>query len=546
MAQARTDNEFDVIIVGGGITGAGTARDCAIRGLKVLLIERHDLATGATGRNHGLLHSGSRYAVTDRESAEECIKENMILRKIARHCVEETEGLFITLPEDDLAYQDKFVSSCLAAGINAEVIDPKEALRMEPSANPDLIGAVKVPDGAVDPFRLTSANVIDAKLHGAKVLVYSEVTRLIKEGDSVKGVEVFNAATKQKAEYYAPVTVNAGGIWGQRIAEMAGARINMFPAKGALLIFGHRVNNVVLNRCRKPANADILVPGDTICLIGTTSSRVPFEEVDDMRVTAEEVDVLLQEGEKLAPSLASTRILRAYAGVRPLVATDDDPSGRNISRGIVLLDHQTRDGINGFISITGGKLMTYRLMAEWATDLGCKKLGIGKPCITMSPPLPGSENENIEEISRKTWTKPGNAHKATLGRHGARALDIGLNDEYDASLVCECEEVSVGEVKYAVNELDVHNLVDLRRRTRVGMGTCQGELCACRAAGLLADSHECTERTKNDLKNFVNERWKGMYPVCWSDTLRESEYSQWIYSGVCGLEEPEPCKDDNR
>ncbi|MCX4336476.1 MAG: anaerobic glycerol-3-phosphate dehydrogenase subunit A [Bacteroidales bacterium] len=546
MAQARTDNEFDVIIVGGGITGAGTARDCAIRGLKVLLIERHDLATGATGRNHGLLHSGARYAVTDRESAEECIKENMILRKIARHCVEETEGLFITLPEDDLAYQDKFVSSCLAAGINAEVIDPKEALRMEPSANPDLIGAVKVPDGAVDPFRLTSANVIDAKLHGAKVLVYSEVTRLIKEGDTVKGVEVYNAATKQKAEYYAPVTVNAGGIWGQRIAEMAGARINMFPAKGALLIFGHRVNNVVLNRCRKPANADILVPGDTICLIGTTSSRVPFEEVDDMYVTADEVDVLLQEGEKLAPSLASTRILRAYAGVRPLVATDDDPSGRNISRGIVLLDHQTRDGINGFISITGGKLMTYRLMAEWATDLVCKKLGIRKPCITMCTPLPGSENDNIEEISRKTWTKPGNAHKATLGRHGARALGIGLNDEYDASLVCECEEVSVGEVKYAVKELDVHNLVDLRRRTRVGMGTCQGELCACRAAGLLADSHECTERTKNDLKNFVNERWKGMYPVCWSDTLRESEYSQWIYSGVCGLEGPEPCKGDNR
>lgn len=546
MAQARTDNEFDVIIVGGGITGAGTARDCAIRGLKVLLIERHDLATGATGRNHGLLHSGARYAVTDRESAEECIKENMILRKIARHCVEETEGLFITLPEDDLAYQDKFVSSCLAAGINAEVIDPKEALRMEPSANPDLIGAVKVPDGAVDPFRLTSANVIDAKLHGAKVLVYSEVTRLIKDGDTVKGVEVYNASTKQKTEYYAPVTVNAGGIWGQRIAEMAGARINMFPAKGALLIFGHRVNNVVLNRCRKPANADILVPGDTICLIGTTSSRVPFEEVDDMYVTADEVDVLLQEGEKLAPSLASTRILRAYAGVRPLVATDDDPSGRNISRGIVLLDHQTRDGINGFISITGGKLMTYRLMAEWATDLVCKKLGVNKPCITMCTPLPGSENDNIEEISRKTWTKPGNAHKATLGRHGARALGIGLNDEYDASLVCECEEVSVGEVKYAVKELDVHNLVDLRRRTRVGMGTCQGELCACRAAGLLADSHECTERTKNDLKNFVNERWKGMYPVCWSDTLRESEYSQWIYSGVCGLEGPEPCKGDNR
>ena len=536
MAAATKGNEFDVIIVGGGITGAGTARDCALRGLKVLLVERHDLATGATGRNHGLLHSGARYAVTDKESAEECIKENMILRKIARHCVEETEGLFLTLPEDDLAYQTKFVESCLEAGIRAEVIDPKEALRMEPSANPDIIGAVKVPDGAVDPFRLTSANVIDAKLHGATVKVYSEVTRLIKEGDTVKGVEIYNHITKQTEEFYAPITVNASGIWGQHIAELAGVKINMFPAKGALLIFGHRVNNVVLNRCRKPANADILVPGDTICLIGTTSSRIPFEECDNMYVTPDEVDVLLKEGEKLAPSLASTRILRAYAGVRPLVATDDDPSGRNISRGIVLLDHETRDGVKGFISITGGKLMTYRLMAEWAADLVCKKLGVSQSCITMDTPLPGSEKENIDEISTKTWSKPNATQKASVGRHGSRVENIKLSDEYSSSLVCECEEVSIGEVKYAIDELDVHNLVDLRRRTRVGMGTCQGELCACRGAGLLADAHQCTDRAKNDLKSFVNERWKGMYPICWGDTLRESEYSQWVYSGVCGLD----------
>ena len=542
MAAATKGNEFDVIIVGGGITGAGTARDCALRGLKVLLVERHDLATGATGRNHGLLHSGARYAVTDKESAEECIKENMILRKIARHCVEETEGLFLTLPEDDLAYQAKFVESCLEAGIRADVIDPKEALRMEPSANPDIIGAVKVPDGAVDPFRLTSANVIDAKLHGATVKVYSEVTRLIKDGDTVKGVEIYNHITKQTEECYAPITVNASGIWGQHIAELAGVKINMVPAKGALLIFGHRVNNVVLNRCRKPANADILVPGDTICLIGTTSSRIPFEECDNMYVTPDEVDVLLKEGEKLAPSLASTRILRAYAGVRPLVATDDDPSGRNISRGIVLLDHETRDGVKGFISITGGKLMTYRLMAEWAADLVCKKLGVSKGCITMDTPLPGSEKENIDEISTKTWSKPNATQKASVGRHGSRVENIQLSDDYSSSLVCECEEVSIGEVKYAIDELDVHNLVDLRRRTRVGMGTCQGELCACRAAGLLADAHKCTDRAKNDLKSFVNERWKGMYPICWGDTLRESEYSQWIYSGVCGLEGGEECE----
>ncbi len=527
-------NEFDIIIIGGGATGAGTARDCSLRGMRVLLVERFDFAAGATGRNHGLLHSGARYAVTDRESAAECIKENMILRKIARHCVEENGGLFISLPEDDLSYQNLFVESCRAAGINAETIDPAEARLIEPSVNPSIIGAVKVPDGSIDPFRLTLANVIDAKAHGAKVLVYHEVTALIREQGAIVGVTVFNHKTKTEHNYYAPLTINAGGIWGHGIAAKAGIRVDMFPAKGSLLIFGHRINNVVLNRCRKPANADILVPGDTICLIGTTSSRVGFDEVDDVRVTSEEVDLLLSEGEKLAPALATTRILRAYAGVRPLVAADNDPSGRNISRGIVLLDHETRDGVAGFVTITGGKLMTYRLMAEWVTDLACKKLGVDKPCTTMNEPLPGSRMEEGESNGRQVVADQ--PKRSSVGRHGEMAAKIASESKYDNSLVCECEDVTVGEVNYAVNELDVHNLIDLRRRTRVGMGTCQGELCACRAAGLMSSMHKyCTKRAKEDLASFLNERWKGMAPIAWGDTLRESEYTAWIYESVCGL-----------
>ncbi len=121
--------------------------------------------------------------------------------------------------------------------------------------------------------------------------------------------------------------MNAGGIWGQKIAEYADLKIKMFPAKGALLILGHRLNNMVINRCRKPAYADILVPGDTISLIGTTSTHIEYDQIDNMYVTPEEVDILIREGSMLSPALATTRILRAYAGVRPLVASDDDPSG---------------------------------------------------------------------------------------------------------------------------------------------------------------------------------------------------------------------------
>lgn len=535
--------QFDVIIIGGGATGAGVARDCALRGIRALLLERFDIATGATGRNHGLLHSGARYAVTDRESAEECIRENMILRRIASHCVDETDGLFISLPEDGLEFQAKFVDACRAAGIRADIIDPKEALLLEPSANPAMIGAVRVPDGSVDPFRLTAANILDAKAHGAEVLTYHEVLDLIREQDRIVGVKVLDRRTGEKTEYRSQIVVNAGGIWGHDIAKKAGVTVNMLPAKGALLIFGHRVNNIVINRCRKPADADILVPGDTICLIGTTSSKVPFEECDNMYVTADEVDLLLREGMKLAPSLEHTRILRAYAGVRPLVASDDDPSGRSVSRGIVVLDHAKRDGIEGFITITGGKLMTYRLMGEWTTDLICKKLNLSAKCVTAEEKLPGSREE--EKVSRKLISIPAMQRESSIYRHGDMAERVAAETPAQRSLVCECEEVSAGEVEYAINALDVNNLVDLRRRTRVGMGTCQGELCACRAAGLMAEKGRyCTRRAKEDLTDFLNERWKGMAPVAWGDTLRESEFTMWLYDGVCGLTNNHSVKSD--
>ena len=528
------NKEYDVIIIGGGITGAGTARDCALRGLRTLLIERGDIATGATGRNHGLLHSGARYAVKDAESAEECIKENMILRKIAAACVEDTQGLFITLPEDvdagfGLDYQKTFIEACLKAGINANAIDPEDAKRMEPSVNPSLIGAVVVPDGSVDPFRLCFSNVLDAKLHGADVLVYTIFEDFIIEGGAVRGVKVRSALTGETAEYRAAVTVNAAGIWGHMVAAKAGVTVGMYPAKGALLVFGHRVNNVVINRCRKSADGDILVPGDTVTVIGTTSTKVPFEECDNMEVTRGEVELLLREGCALCPSLANTRILRAYAGVRPLVASDDDPTGRSISRGIVCLDHAKRDGIDGFVTITGGKLMTYRLMAEQATDAVCRKLGITEPCRTADLPLPGSESPELGKTSRRLWTSPTPGQKASVGRQGSRAALIDFSSEDDRKLVCECENVTLGEIRYAVDKLGVRNLGDLRRRTRVGMGTCQGTFCIHKAAAALATALGTPEKARELAKDYLNERWKGMRPVGWGDTLREMEFMQKVY-----------------
>ncbi|AVR05203.1 anaerobic glycerol-3-phosphate dehydrogenase subunit A [Pluralibacter gergoviae] len=529
-------NESDVIIIGGGATGAGIARDCARRGLRVTLVERDDIATGATGRNHGLLHSGARYAVTDPESARECIAENAILKRVARHCVEPTGGLFITLPEDCLDYQQTFIDACRAAGIDTLQLTPEQALQMEPSVNPALIGAVKVPDGTVDPFRLTAANMLDARERGAVVRTGCEVTGLLRQGDRIAGVMIYDKTHGVRETLHAPVVVNAGGIWGQRIAEYADLSVRMFPAKGSLLIFDHRINQHVINRCRKPADADILVPGDTISLIGTTSTHIDYNDIDSNRVTAEEVDILLREGEKLSPVMARTRILRAYSGVRPLVASDDDPSGRSVSRGIVLLDHAARDGLEGFITITGGKLMTYRLMAEMATDAVCRKLGIEVRCTTANEPLPGSQ-EPAEKTLQKIISLPAPLRGSAVYRHGDRTPAWLGDSRLHRSLVCECEAVTAGEVQYAVDNLAVKNLLDLRRRTRVGMGTCQGELCACRAAALLNRFEVTTPaQSLNQLSDFLNERWKGVQPIAWGDALRESDFTRWVWLGLCGLE----------
>ncbi len=577
--------KYDVIIVGGGATGTCMARDCALRGLKTLLIDREELCDGASGRNHGLLHSGARYAVNDPESARECIVENLILKRIASNCVEDTGGLFISLPEDGLDYQALLVQKCVEAGIDARIITPKKALSLAPAINPNIIGAVKVPDASVNPFLLSDVHALDAVRHGADIIKFKAVTSFLKDGDSVVGVKT------DKEEYYASQVVIASGIWSAKLAEMAGAHIEMYPSKGALLVFGHRVTNLVINRCRKPSNADILVPEAVVSVFGTTSDKVPFEECDNMRVTREEVDFLLKEGVKMLPSLASTRIIRAYAGVRPLILEDSKSSlqadGRSASRGIVLLDHEVRDGVPGLITITGGKLTTARLMAEKATDLVCKKLGIDAECTTAEIPLPGSylkrrsfgaflsglgakktsciaslpviEVEKtvsgiektvsgVEKTSseaKSSCAKPlcSVAQKlcsketipytgiAALGRHGSETLKMDFTGE-GAEIVCECEQVTSAEISYCVKEFGVRNLNDLRRHTRIGMGTCQGSHCIQRAAELLAIELGTPEKAEEFMKDYLQERWKGMTPVMWGETLREAEFMRSKYSAL--------------
>ena len=173
-----TDLACDVLVVGGGATGVCAAYDLARRGLDVILAERGDLTTGTSGRFHGLLHSGARYAVNDPESAAECIQENRILRRIAPHSIEDTGGLFVAAAGDPADYVPRWIEGCRAADIDIEEISVAEARRREPALRPDIQRAFRVPDGSVDGFDLGHAFIQAAERYGARTLIYHDVTAL--------------------------------------------------------------------------------------------------------------------------------------------------------------------------------------------------------------------------------------------------------------------------------------------------------------------------------------------------------------------------------
>jgi len=202
------------IIIGAGFTGCATAHDLALRGFGVTVVERGDIASGTSGRAHGLLHSGGRYCVGDHESAIERVEENGTLRRIAAQCIEPNGGLFVALDESDLAYAEAFERGASDCRIPIERLTPQQALCLEPNVNPRLLLAYLVPDGTFDPLRLALAFAASAKVNGATFLVYTEVEGLVLDGRrNVVGVAVWDRATGARRELRGDIVINATGAW---------------------------------------------------------------------------------------------------------------------------------------------------------------------------------------------------------------------------------------------------------------------------------------------------------------------------------------------
>jgi glycerol-3-phosphate dehydrogenase len=505
--------QTEVLIVGGGAVGVGIARDLSLRGIPSLLIEKGDLTSGASGRNHGLLHSGARYTVFDPEAARECISENRILRRIASHCIEETDGLFISLPEDRPDFRDRFLQACELTGIPATLLSRDEALSIEPELNSDLLSAVKVPDGAVHSFALVLENARDAEKHGAKFLLHTEVTSLLIDNKKIKGVRGKDLTNGEEYLIEASFFINATGAWANQFLKFAGLHVNLALSKGTMVITNQRLNQRVVNRCRPPSDGDIIVPNETVSILGTTSVRV--EEADKFEVTFPEISLLIKETSKMIPAINEARFIRAYAGIRPLFQSEEKGMDREISRGFTLIDHEKSAGLRNLITITGGKLVTYRLMAEKTSDLLCQKMGINAPCSTHTKPLlDAGESPKLKDRLKKVG-QPVSADKGEI--------------------LCDCEFVQREEVEGILKEREWKVLQDILHRTRLAQGTCQGGFCVYRLLGILHDLKRMEKDSNKILKGFLEERWKGIRPVLWGTSLREEELIEAIYKGIFNL-----------
>jgi len=503
-----------VVIIGGGATGAGILWDLSLRGIPAVLLEKKDLANGATGRCHGLLHSGGRYVVKDAEAAKECISENMVLKKVAAPCVHDVGGMFVHVRGDDPQYVQQWADGCNKIGIPTRELSRDEALALEPNLPPDIVKAYTCPDGHIDVFQLTLANIEAAVAKGAIFRAYSEVIGIDLQDHRVTGVRYRDVNTGEEDSLECEIVINASGGWAQQIAVMAGVEVPVRCDRGALLIFNHCLTRRVVNRCRKPGDADILVPCGPVSILGTSSVTVPGPE--GLTVPPEEVEKLLGLGVELIPALAEARLLRIFTGARPLYVPKSvaGAGGREVSRNFALLDHEASEGMHGFMSIVGGKLTTYRLMAKATADLVCQKLHIDQPCRTDQVPL---RDPAAVEVLREAhnWMPAAAVEKAhrRLGSRLAVVVEAIQRNPALAEIVCECELVTRSELELVLGSgarVPVETIGDIGRRTRLGFGPCQGTFCGYKAmlAGYQNKKWNAA-RASQLLETYLDDRWKG-------------------------------------
>lgn len=471
-----------VVVIGGGATGLGVAWDLVLRSVPVVVVERGEIGFGTSGRFHGLLHSGGRYAVSDPSAAKECMGENEVLRRIAPSAIEASGGYFVRKQMDDKTYEEKWIDKCVEAGIPLREVSLERVRDELPALAHDVSSAYLLPDGVLEGFKLLNLLAHGITARGGQILERHQVTGVVMRNGRVEGVRV--SGPDGSRDLGCDAIVNASGPWGGEVARIMGVTISMRLSYGLMIIFANRRIPYVVNRLKRPSDGDIFVPHQAVTILGTTD--VPQDGPEAPVPSRADSRRLMEIGKELFPDLETWRVMRAFTGVRPLYQSGDfTQTSREVSRDFAILDHSLQGGPTGAFSILGGKWTTFRLMGERTADAVCSYLGVSAKSVSAS----------------------------TLVEDGTRPRRATV---FPDPVICECESVKRSELGQVSGEFD-----KWRTRTWISMGPCQGTFCIHRAFAARSDLFPSLGDWLDAVRVARSERGKGMSPVLWGQNVRQ-------------------------
>ncbi len=538
-----------VLVVGGGINGAGIARDLSLRGIRSALVEKGEFGGGTTWASSGMIHGGLRYLQEDPEVTLHSCQDSGAIQRIAPHLVFRIPFLLPVFPDDPvgpelveigLELYDRYQP--LKNGRPHTRLDRNQALRIEPALSPRVECAFTLDEWGVDAARLTSCNALDAAERGAEVFTGWEVIELLGASTGrIEGALLRDTVTGDSLRIEAEFTINATGPWAPALARLAGVELALRPSKGIHLVFERRESDVAVYARGIDGRDMFTFPHEQNSMAGTTDDDF-YGDLDKPGIEEHEIRYVVEAMERSLPGVSAHRVLHAIAGVRPTIHGFGVYESE-LSRDYAIVDHGERDGVDGFISLIGGKLAAYRLMAEALCDRVADRLGVAEPCRSAVTPLPGGDRlPDAKELSRRF----GVGHAAALRvamRHGSRASSV-LDEASPADTarpVCVCEPVVDRELLYVARREGLRTLGDCALRVRLGVGACEGAHCAAPAAALVGEVLGWSpSRRAREVRAFAAARWRAVQPTLSGDQIAAMEIHRHIHLGGAGYTEDEP------
>jgi len=540
------DKRYDAIIIGGGVNGCGVARDLALRGAKILLLDKGDLSKGTSWASSGMIHGGIRYLLSDVHTTHKSCKDSGYIQNIGKHMIFRIPLIMPKLKGSGLkglinyeganalfSFYDKFQP--LKGGKPHVRLTAEEAKRLEPMLSDKVEAAVSTDEWGIDVPRLCVMNAVDAGLHGADIKTWTEVVSINKDSDekNITGVTIRDTITCKKSTVNSSIVVNCAGPWVPKVAKMAGLEVKLRPAKGIHLILDRRISNMGIIVEAIDGRSIFIIPHENISIIGTTDDDY-YGDLDNIRVSEDEIEYCLQAIESVLPDIRKARIIKTIAGLRPTLY-ETSKYEDDLTRDHSLIDHQ-HEGLTGFITLAGGKLAAYRVMAEETADLVCKKIPLMTKCTTHTAMLPGGEEvPNATELA-KQYGVDAYAISRMISRQGQRSIEILEMIKEDPALglyICQCEPTTEAEIRYVIRNEHVRRATDLISRCRIAEGPCQGLGCIAQTAIIFGDELDLgPEKVMQEASLLLQDKWHWRRDSISDLQMAQEELYRMIYQAT--------------